>query len=99
MRRLITPIGDIVKSVFSQLENAQVLCKEDVEKEWKNIAGDGAARHSKPETLRKGVLTVRVDSSVWMQELTMKKRNLLKGLKRAFGKDKIAEIHFKIGEI
>jgi len=98
MKQDITPIGDIVKSVFAQLEGVKVLCKDDVEKEWKDIAGGGAAKHSRPETLRKGVLTVRVDSSVWMQELAMKKRNLLKGLKRAFGKDKIAEIHFKIGE-
>ena len=98
MKQGATPIGDVVKSVFAQLENAKILCKDDVEKEWKGIAGEDAARHSRPETLRKEVLTVRVDSSVWMQELSMKKRNLLKGLKRAFGKDKISAIHFKIGE-
>ena len=53
---------------------------------------------SRPLELRKDVLTVRVDSSSWMQELAMQKRGLLKGLKREFGKDRITEIHFKLGE-
>jgi predicted nucleic acid-binding Zn ribbon protein len=39
-----------------------------------------------------------VDNSVWLQELSMKKRNILKGLQRELGKDKISDIQFKIGE-
>ncbi len=94
----VTPLGDIVKSVFERIESGKTLTKEDVEARWKEIAGN-AAKHTHPAALRKTILTVLVDSSAWMQEMTMRKRILLKQLKTAFGKDKISGIHFKIGEI
>ena len=97
-RGKITPVADIVKAVFEKLEAGKTLTKEDVEERWKDIAGN-AARHTRPVALRKSTLTVFVDSSAWMQEMTMRKRPILKQLKRAFGKDKISGIHFRIGEI
>ncbi len=94
----ITPVADIVRSVFERMERAKTLTKEDVDERWKELAGS-AARHTRPVSLRKSVLTVFVDSSAWMQEMTLRKRVVLKQLKRAFGKDKISGIHFRIGEI
>ena len=99
MKNNATPIKDVLKSVFLQLEKSRDICREDVEERWKRVVGEGGFRHSRPVLLRKGVLTVRVDNSSWMQEMAMRKRKLLKQLKTAFGKDKISEIHFKIGEI
>ena len=92
------PIGEILKSVFSRLESEKKLSKEEIEGCWKGLVGARAFTHSRPTALRKKVLTIGVDSSAWMQEFVLKKRQLLKGLKKAFGKDKIAEIHFRIGE-
>jgi predicted nucleic acid-binding Zn ribbon protein len=94
----VTPVSEIVKSVFEKLEREKTLTKEDVEDRWKQIAGD-AARHTRPVSLRRATLTVFVDSSAWMQEMSLRKRTVLKQLKRAFGKDKISGIHFRIGEI
>ena len=98
MSKKITPIGDILKSVFARLESEKNPSKEDIESHWMECAGKEALRHSRPASLRKNILTVQVDSSAWLQELTMKKRDLLKALKRTLGKDRISEIHFKIGE-
>ena len=97
MGRKITPIGEIVKRVFTKLEKEQAF-SESIESEWKSLVGAVGYVHSRPTALRKKILTVKVDSSGWLEELTMQKRKLLKGLKRTFGKDKISEIHFKIGE-
>ena len=94
----ITPVADIVKTVFERLEREKTLTREDVEDRWKEIAGN-AARHTRPVSLRKSTLTVFVDSSAWMQEMAIRKRIVLKQLKRAFGKDRISGIHFRIGEI
>jgi predicted nucleic acid-binding Zn ribbon protein len=95
----ITPIGDILKMVFAKLESEKTFTKEDIEGQWKEIVGEVAAKHTRPASLRKGVLTVFVDSSGWTQEMTLRKRKILKQLKRSFGKDKISGIHFRIGEI
>lgn len=98
MKSKPSPIGDILKDVFAKLDSKKVLFKEDIESFWREIVGEEAFKHSRPLAIRKEVLTVQVDSSGWMQELVMRKRNILKGLKRRLGKDKISEIHFKIGE-
>lgn len=98
MKQKITPVKDIVKAVFERLERGRTLTKEDVEERWREVARD-AARHTRPVALRKTTLTVFVDSSAWMHEMAMRKRSILKQLKRAFGKDKISGIHFRIGEI
>ena len=97
-RPAAVPIGEILKTVFGEMDTQKNLFREDVESRWKEVAGESAAKHSRPIVLKKKILTVWVDSSGWMQELTMRKRSLLKGLKRMFGKDKISELHFKIGE-
>ena len=87
-----------MRAVFEKLETGRTLTKEDVDERWKEMAGN-AGKHTRPVSLRKAVLTVAVDSSAWMYEMAGRKRTLLKQLKRAFGKDKISELHFRIGEI
>ena len=92
------PISEILKKVFSGFEDKKELTREDMEECWKTLVGEPASKHSKPVLVRKSILTVQVDSSVWMQELSMRKRQFLKGLKKTLGKDRISEIHFKMGE-
>jgi len=99
MRSRPAAIRDVLRSVFARLESEKGLSWEEVESSWRGLAGQGAFRHSKPVALKKKVLTVFVDSSAWMQELTLQKRGILKGLKRKFGRDRISKIRFKIGEI
>ena len=98
MKRKASPIGDVLKNVFSEIEKRQDISEEAIKSIWKGLVGETGFKYSKPSSLKKQVLTVRVNNSAWMQELALRKRSLLKGLKRALGKDKISEIHFKIGE-
>ena len=97
-KREPTPIADILKAVFHKLEDEKDISKEFIESRWKEFAGEGGFKHSKPLAIRQKTLTVLVDSSGWLQELSMQKRKILKGLQRTLGKDRISEIHFKIGE-
>ena len=99
MRSGLSPIKDVLKTVFAELDRQKNCSREDVEARWLEIAGKTAARHSRPVTLRKSVLAIWVDSPAWMHELSLRKRTLLKRLKSVFGKDRIAQIQFKIGEI
>ena len=98
MKQKIVPISEVVKSVFAKLEGQKGLVKEEVEMAWKKLAGEEGFKHSRPVSLRKKVLGVYVDSSAWLEDLVMRKRFFLKGLKRMLGKDRIGEIRFKIGE-
>ena len=97
-RSKISPIGEVIKSVFTNLESAANPTQEDVESFWKELVGQDGFRHSRPVAIRKKILNVVVDNSGWMQELSMRKRSILKGLKRKLGRDRISEINFRIGE-
>lgn len=94
----VSSAGDIAKALVAKLGAANKITKEDIEAGWKEAAGESAFKHSRPGALKKKVLVVKVDNPGWNQALLMQKRKLLKGLKRRFGKDRIQDIHFKVGE-
>ena len=97
-RSKVSPIREVIQSVFTKLEGAARPFQEDMESLWRELVGQDGSRHSRPVAIRKKVLNVLVDNSAWMQELTMRKRSILKGLKRRLGRDRISEINFRIGE-
>ena len=94
----ISPISEVLQSVFAKLEGDANPSKEGIESLWRELVGEDGLRHSRPVAIRKKVLNVLVDNSTWLQELSMRKRDILKGLKRRLGRDRISEINFKIGE-
>jgi predicted nucleic acid-binding Zn ribbon protein len=94
----ISSAGDIAKLLVAKLEKQNKITKEDIESSWKELVGELGFKHSRPGALRKKVLLIRVDNPGWNQELLIRKRQLLKGLKRRFGKDRILDIRFKTGE-
>ena len=98
LKSKISSIHEIIQSVFTKLEGAANPFQEDMESLWRELVGQDGFRHSRPVAIRKKILNVLVDNSSWMQELSMRKRSILKGLKRKLGRDRISEINFKIGE-
>lgn len=99
MKPGFSPIKDVIKSVFEQMEKQKNFSREDIQTKWEEIVGKTSAKHSRPVVYRKQTLTVHVDSPAHLHELTLRKRVILKQLKSVFGKDRIAQIQFKIGEI
>ena len=97
-RSKTSPISEVIQSVFTKLEGSANPFREDIESLWKELVGQDGFRHSRPVAIRKRILNVLVDNSSWMQELSMRKRGILKGLKRKLGRDRISEINFRIGE-
>lgn len=49
---------------------------------WEGIVGKDAATYAKPECLQKTTLFVRVSNSVWAQELSLKRQEILKKLRK-----------------
>ena len=98
MKYKAAPIGEVIKVVFTKIEKDKTTSEDTMNRVWKGLVGEAAFKHSRPNALRKGVLTVYVDTPAWLHDLTIKKRGILKGLKTELGKDRISEIHFKVGE-
>lgn len=92
-------IDSVIKSLIEKLDKSSGPTSDSIEKIWKEIAGRKASSHSKPTSLRKKRLIINVDGSSWLYELTLRKNELLAGLKKRLGKDKIEELQFRIGEL
>ncbi len=91
-------IDGIIKTVLKKIDSPSKKKGEAIEKIWGEIAGAGASGHSKPVSLRKKKLTVHVDDSGWLYELSLRKKELLHKLQSVLGDDVVTELRLRIGE-
>lgn len=66
---------------------------------WAKAVGPGIARHSQPASIRGRRLTVIVDSSAWMQQLSLLKPDIVAKVNDRLGPDGIESITLKLGEL
>ncbi|HLA27515.1 MAG TPA: DUF721 domain-containing protein [Syntrophales bacterium] len=65
---------------------------------WEKAVGPQIASQSRPGNLRKGILFVKVSSSVWMQQLHFLKEEIVSKL-NVLEKAPIKDIRFSIGQL
>jgi hypothetical protein len=61
------------------------MLEETLRRGWADIAGPEIARRSRPGELRAGVLTILVDNSPWLHEVTLRSTEILAGLRARHG--------------
>ena len=61
---------------------------------WGSIVGKKIEQNTTPDKVEHGVLTVKVKSPTWRQELVFEKQNILTKLNEKLGKNTIREIRF-----
>ena len=93
------PIGDVLKNVVEKLSQAKKKGIFEVLSAWPALVGKEFSRHTRPASLKKGVLLVSVDESAWLYQANFQKEKLLKALKKKIGAGKVRKIQFRIGNI
>ena len=66
---------------------------------WDRIVGAGISVHAQPAAIRGKKLTVIVDSSVWMQQLSLLRPELMEKLNRSLGENAVEGITLKLGDV
>ncbi|HEX7344977.1 MAG TPA: DUF721 domain-containing protein [bacterium] len=66
-----------------------------IAREWRAIVGEAVAEHIQPSALEKGILTLEADSSVWRQQISFEKKELLAKITARFKDEQIKEIRVK----
>lgn len=64
---------------------------------WEVLLGEDIANHARPVSIKNGKLIVEVDSSTWLQHLTLKRKEILKKLAEGLSGQSIREICFRHG--
>ena len=93
------PLEKLLKSAIKDLSGKERFSEEEIVGAWEAAVGKAAARHSKPVSFKKATVTVNVDRSGWLYELTVQKKEILKKLEERLGAKKIKDIRLRIGEI
>lgn len=70
-----------------------------LQQRWPEILGDLIAAHTHPERIRFKKLYVLVENSVWSQQLTFLKRELLEKIARATEPGLVEDLVFRVGVI
>src|SRR5690606_19589025 len=53
------------------------LAREDLVRQWADLAGSDTAKHSEPVSLENGLLTVKCDSTAWAKNLQFMRATIL----------------------
>jgi len=90
-----TPVGALLTAALPPL--ADGLLALAVRRDWPSLVGPQISRGSQPGDLRGGTLTVLVDNSPWLQELTLRQGEILSRLQGRYGAESIGALHFTLG--
>lgn len=89
-------VGDVLAAAVPEL--GERMLEETIRKEWRLTAGAELARRSQPGELRAGTLTVLVDNSPWLQEMTLRSAELLRALQSRYG-TAVSALRFTLGQL
>ena len=84
-----------VNSFLQSQELGQMLRPHLAKVHWAAVVGPQVAGVTQVEAVRDGVLFVRVKNSVWANELTLLKEDMVRRLNSAIGGRVLTDIHFK----
>ena len=85
------------KAIEEAIESAGIksaLHQESAVTLWGAVVGRAVSSVTKAEGVDSGTLVVRVESSVWRQELHMQKKEMINKLNKKIGTEVIREIRF-----
>jgi len=96
-RRMPEPLGAILPSLVAKWKRRCKNRDNEIQSVWKQQMPQDIQQHAHPMQFQHGVLTVEVDSSVWMQELSgFRQQEIMDEMNQALTVSKIRDIRFRI---
>ncbi|MGI4788922.1 MAG: DUF721 domain-containing protein [Janthinobacterium lividum] len=93
--RGMAPASGAVQGFLQSQELAQALRPHLAKVHWAGVVGPQVSGVTQVEAVRDGVLVVRVKNSVWANELTLLKEDMLRRLNAKLGGRVLTDIRFK----
>jgi predicted nucleic acid-binding Zn ribbon protein len=90
MRRL----GEALSGALRTMGLDEGLRGWDAVSEWAEAVGPQIARRARARRFHDGILWVEVDGSVWLHQLTMLKRDLLRRIHERLGAGSVRDLKF-----
>ena len=91
------PIREVISELTRGL-GEDVLKRGRVASFWQKVIGKKKGLHAKVSTFENGVLTIVIDSSSSLYELSLEKEAILQKLQKEFGSREVNEIRLQMGK-
>lgn len=99
-KREFQSIQNVLKGTLKKFGLENEISKHRFVLHWQEIVGAELAKKTRPECIRHKTLVIRVQNSIWAQELSFQKDIILKRLKYFLGEDDVVDdVHFYTGTI
>lgn len=93
----MVPFSVILKQLIERYGLEVPVFEARLRDHWPEVVGQALAAHTRPGPIRHRVLTIYVESSAWVQELTLTKEALLTQINGAAGSPLVTDLVVKIG--
>ncbi len=88
-------LGSSIQQLVGELGIRQKLSEYEAVLQWESLVGEHIAKAATAVKITKGVLVVRVRSSTWRNELSLRKNEIIGTLNRGLGQDVVKDIRFQ----
>lgn len=92
-------VSGVINRLLAKKGIAQSQFNEELRTCWKNAAGDKWYQLTLPGKISRGVLEVTVANAMVNQQLTFKKRQLLKQMQQMMPESNLKDIRFRVGKV
>jgi predicted nucleic acid-binding Zn ribbon protein len=89
-------VGDILAKLMKKPALTKALLQARIWEEWDSIAGKPLCEHGKPQRIKDGLLTVMVESAVWMNKYSYRKWDIIRRINLQAGKELVSDIFLKL---
>ena len=90
--------GDVISKVLGQLQLERRRAETEILRVWRQSIDPAITKHAQPTKLKNGTLFVKVDNSVWLEEIVRYRRHeIVQRLQHSFGRKMIRKISFSLG--
>ncbi len=95
-RQCDTPvaIADVLTEMLKSVGLEKALKEYSIISDWKAIVGEKIAGHAEPMEIKDGMLFLKVENSVWRNQLFSLKGEMLKKINQYAGKKIIRSIYY-----
>ncbi len=87
-------MGSSIRELVNELGIGRKIAEYEAVLRWESVVGEHIGRAAEAIKIVKGVLVVRVKSSTWRNELSLRKGELIEALNKALGDDIVKDIRF-----
>ena len=91
--------SEVVSDLLARRGYAQEQASDELAVSWQQAVGGAVASQSRVGRLRRGVLEVYVASSTLVQELSLRKRQVMRELRKNVPESKVRDLRFRVGSI